>query len=219
MSAIHGRWCNAITWPTTCPDCRESVFFFRCDCGSGVFFDDLGHPWPIHDCDASWARGLRRRQDDSGGITVQLTREITVARPPDGTIDTTVVSRARRSQSQQDPIVAIKPRGSEEVTLVGILRELQVEVDVRGSLKLPDTSMVSGFLGRLARGKWGRVTIHTQSPHEDVINSYTAWVPSHALSGPVVSRGVTVAARVTSQSVPGVGNFWICSSYEVVGSR
>ena len=219
MSAPHGRWCNAITWRTTCPRCRESVFFFRCDCGSGVFFDDLGHPWPIHDCDTSWTRGLGRQHDDSGGITVQITREITVTRPPDGSIDRDVIARGVRREQRSDPIVARQPDGSEELFLVGILRELRVDVDVLGSLRLPDTSMASGFLGQLARGKWGRVTIHTQSPHEDLLNSYTAWVPGDALADSNNSRGVTVAATLTPQAIPGFGNFWVCNSYEVVGSR
>lgn len=27
------------------------VFFYSCDHGSMVFFDKLGAPWPIHDCE------------------------------------------------------------------------------------------------------------------------------------------------------------------------
>ena len=33
-----------------CPVCGESVFFYRNEYGSRVFFDELGPPWPKHPC-------------------------------------------------------------------------------------------------------------------------------------------------------------------------
>ena len=73
---------------------------------------------------------------------------------------------ARRRERRPDPIEAVNPKDSEEVAVVGVLRELQVEVDVVAFLRLPGTSMALGFLGELAQGKWGKVTIHVQSPCE-----------------------------------------------------
>lgn len=46
----HGDWCNTKTYPTRCKYCQEHVFYFSCDRGSKVFFDKLGHPWPVHYC-------------------------------------------------------------------------------------------------------------------------------------------------------------------------
>src|SRR5690606_17686842 len=81
MPTSEGRaW---FTWrlPTKCPHCKEPVFFFSCDCGSKVFFDDLGDPWPIHDCDTSWTRSLNRMRGGDGTITVQLADGVTIRRP------------------------------------------------------------------------------------------------------------------------------------------
>ena len=48
---IHGPLCGAKTIPNySCRYCGEKVFFFFCDCGCRVLFDDLGPPWPEHDC-------------------------------------------------------------------------------------------------------------------------------------------------------------------------
>ena len=77
--------------------------------------------------------------------------------------------------------------------------------------------MMAGFLGKLAEGKWGKVTIHAHSSNEDVLHSYTVWVPSTALSHANNSKGVTVEAKISSKSIPGIGNFWICSHYNVLG--
>lgn len=51
--ASHSKQkCNAKTYPITCKYCGESVYYFSCDCGSGVFFEELGAPWPRHNCHA-----------------------------------------------------------------------------------------------------------------------------------------------------------------------
>lgn len=46
----HGPQCDTRTYPTRCRYCETAVFFFQCSCGSRMLFDDLGEPWPRHDC-------------------------------------------------------------------------------------------------------------------------------------------------------------------------
>lgn len=219
MSATHGWWCNSVTWPTKCPSCGDSVFFFQCDCESKVFFDELGPPWPIHDCDTSWARSRPRMRDSSGAIIVEISPGITIRRVPDNfSIASDTISRGRRRTQQRDPIAAINPNSnSGPVSVVGVLREKKIEVDIATSLKIPPNSlMVSAFLGPLAQGRWGKITIYRQSPNEDVIQSYTAWVLSETLADSRSVKGVTVMATLSAFSVPQVGIFWICDDYEVL---
>ena len=222
MGPTHGLWCNTRIWKTKCPHCEALTFFFQCDCGSKVFFDELGSSWPIHDCDTSWAKNLIRTRDSSDGITVEIAEGITVHRPPEQfSVDPSIVSKARhhRKQPNQDPIIAIKPEdNSEEITVVGILRERQVEVDVLKSLKLPvASSMVSAFLGPLAKGKWGKVTLHEPLPRENIHHSYTFWVASKRMSEAKYSRGVTVKAKISPLVIPHMGAVWRCEHYEVLG--
>ena len=33
-----------------CPECRAQVFFYQSENGGRVFFDELGPPWPKHEC-------------------------------------------------------------------------------------------------------------------------------------------------------------------------
>ena len=47
----HGYWCNTKTYPMKCQYCHEKVFYFSCDHGCKVFFDELGDPWPEHYCE------------------------------------------------------------------------------------------------------------------------------------------------------------------------
>ena len=219
MTATHGWWCNTVTYPTTCRGCGEPVFYFRCDCGSAVFFDALGEPWPEHDCETSWARNLTRSTDDSGAINVQLSPGVTVRRPPSGTIDPDVAKRGVRRHARQDPIKRIDPdRTSVEATAVGVLREKHPVVDVADALKLPAaTAMASAFLGPLGKGRWGKVTVHAPSPQDEVLHSYTAWVPTDVLGQLGAGIGTTVSVRLYSVSVPRTGALWVCREFEAIG--
>ena len=217
MPATHGWWCGAKTWPTKCPSCSQPVFFFQCDCGSKVFFDKLGEPWPVHDCDTAWARSLKRKRGPSGSVTVEIAEGITAYRPPEGPISVEVVSQAKRRQIQRDPIVAVPPStGRERVHVTGVVRELRKDVDVIESLKLPDSPMTTALLGPLGKGRWGRVTIHAPSSKGDVLHSYTAWIMHEELSNPKHSKGITVEADLHGYSVPGKDAvMWVCDEYRI----
>ena len=65
--------CNSETRRTSCPSCRQTVFFFFCDHGSRVYFDRLGHPWPLHACGKS-----RRPPPHPRTVDPQLDRQKTV---------------------------------------------------------------------------------------------------------------------------------------------
>lgn len=58
--------------PTECPHCRSPVFFVRHN-GGCVWLNDLGWPWPKHECflktpEPSWASFLREKQSPSNGV-------------------------------------------------------------------------------------------------------------------------------------------------------
>ena len=46
----HNDRCVTKAFMTNCPDCRDDVWFFSCNCGSKVYFNDLGWPWDQHIC-------------------------------------------------------------------------------------------------------------------------------------------------------------------------
>lgn len=217
MSATHGWWCNAVTFPTKCRDCNEAVFYFHCDCGSAVFFDALGEPWPIHDCETPWTRKLTRWTDESGAINVELAPGITARRPPQGTIDAAVATDAQSRKQRSDPIKAIMPDANASATITGVLREKAVQVDVAATLRLPGaTAMTAAFLGPLGKGRWGKITVHAPSPKEEVLHSYTAWVPTDALLRVGGTIGAAVTLGLYSLAVSGTGRFWVCSAFEVI---
>lgn len=221
MHATHGHWCNSKTWPTKCPACDALVYFFQCDCGSKVFFDDLGGSWPIHDCNASWAKNLIRHKSNSGGITVEISNGITVRRAPESfDIEASIINNARKRKSNKpDPIVSIKPESVlGETTVIGILREITLDVDISKALNIPSSSPIAAaFLGHLGNKPLGKITVHEPPSKENVLKSYTIWVPKEMLSDSKNFKGVTVWVEILPITIPGFGKIWSCSSYDVLG--
>lgn len=222
MLATHGEWCGAVTWPTKCPGCSDPVFFFRCNCGCKVFFDSLGSPWPLHECETSWTRNLIRTRSPNGTISVQLAEGVSATRAPDSfSVDAHTVSAGNRLHKSRtpDPIISVPPDGAQKkVTIVGILREKDNKIDVSRALNISrQTSISAAFLGPLAKGDWGKITIHEPSASGNVLHSYTIFVPTHDISGPNSDIGVTVLANIQSVNVPRFAHVWASVHYEVLG--
>ena len=219
-TAVHGEWCEARTWPTRCPTCSEDVFFFMCNCRSKVFFDELGPPWPIHDCDTSWTRRLRRTTDETGRITVELSEGITVIRSPVSfEIEEDVISSARKCHSNQasDPIVRIEPAKGSHKSFVGVLREINRQVRPLEFYELDNTAMAIAMLGPIGAQEMGRITVHAPSLIGDQTESFTLWIPSDLLRDPRIVRGITVSLVLESVEILGQGFAWFSDEFEIMG--
>jgi hypothetical protein len=222
MTVVHGEWCGTKTWPTSCPSCSASVFYFSCNHGSRVFFDELGSPWPVHDCEESWARGLRRFTDDNGDTVVELKPGITVirslAKPASFRVEKSVISKAKPAKRMKapDPFVAIEPERELSESHIGILREVRPHVDPVKAFRVPDTSIGRASLRSIGKQEMGKITVHVPYPTDDYIESLTSWIPAKVLRDRRIQRGVTVALDLERIQIMGRGYAWFCTSLELV---
>ena len=222
MTVVHGEWCNAKTWPTACPSCSADVFYYSCDHGSKVFFDELGAPWPIHDCDERWARGLKRFTDENGDTVVELKPGIYAtkpyAKPASFKVEQDVIESARptRGKKASDPIVAIEPEREMSESHEGVLRVVRPSVDPMRAFGMPDTALGRAWLGSIGKQPVGRITVHVPYPTEDYTESFTAWILAKLLQDRRVKRGITVAVDLRRIQILGRGYTWFCSSFEVL---
>lgn len=222
MSVVHGEWCEAKTWPTSCPSCSVRVFYFSCGHGSKVFFDELGSPWPIHDCEKSWARGLRRFTEDNGDTVVELKPGITVtrsfAKPASFKVEQSVISKAQPTKKNKapDPIVPIEPERELSESHIGILREIRSCADPLKAFRLADTSIGRASLRSIGKQEMGKITVHVPYPTEDYIESFTSWIPVPLLRDRRIKRGVTVALDLQRIHIVGRGYTWFCDSLDVM---
>lgn len=218
--AIHGHWCGAKTWRTLCPTCRAEVFYFSCDCGAKVFFDELGSPWPLHDCDTSWTRKLKRTTSATGKIEVELGPGIKAFRQPEPfRIDEGIVSRARSNSLKfvPDPIVAIEAIRHERREIVGFLREIYRTRNPFEVYGLEETTVSGAILGLIGQHKVGQITVHVPCSSKNQSESFTTWIPSELLKDSRIVRGLTVALAVEGIQLLGHGPTWFCDDFEVLG--
>ena len=222
MLAIHGYWCGATTRPGGCPSCGSPIFYFSCECGSKVFFDDLGGEWPKHRCGSDesdvpdWIRRLERTADPDGRIVVDLGDDISVQRPGNSVNPASVPRpRAPRPKALDMPIVRVDPSGSAAIEVIGTLREISREASLLKSLELGDNDIARGMLSEQLGPKWrhqlSKITIHSMPDDEGQRKSYTAWVPWSQLSDPRIRKGITVSVLLASVDVLQMGREWLCS--------
>ena len=211
--ATHGYWCNTRTYPTTCRYCGESVFFFACDHGCKVFFDELGAPWPEHNCMDRWIAELG--PDTFGQLMAWRMME------PGVSIGTTIApghGEVLRSKAQsRDPLEPMncEPRSGDLTEEVGTVTEVCEVVNLAKQLHIPtETPVGDSLLRALGTTELGRITIHTGSLEEDESWSFTFYVPRDLLRKRSIVRGDLVRCQLRAIGVPGLPFVWFSDDLE-----
>ena len=236
----HGPGCETTTWPTDCPTCGQPVFYFSCTCGSGVFFDALGPPWPIHRDDGDdsgdadtwpdWLLSVQLTVADDGSITAALPDlGVSIVRPGNAPPDTDTPpsnhrrrsKRPRRNrQRRPDPIVAVPPDRSATRTFTGTLNEIIPVIRLTALGYADDGPMAAAMARAILEHRWadrfGRITVYTPRQGTNQLESYTALIPANLISNPRISRGTRVAVKLTGLDVSDRRRDWYCDDFRVV---
>ena len=219
----HGVDCDARTFPTMCNLCGEKVFYFSCSCGSKVFFDDLGIPWPKHNCHNAarkWARRLPKTVSKDGAVSVEIAPGITVRRPGEShddtwNIDPDLVTKTEREAKSRDqnPIESVSPGVETPLEITGVVREVIRLVDVFKRFKLARTAMNAAFLRMLGTGDWSQITIHDLKA---VIYSYTFWIRQRDLPRNGLNKGTTATVKLDREDFDLIpAREWVCGEFRL----
>lgn len=215
----HAASCSTKTWPTACPDCTKPVFFFSCTCGSKIFFDDLGAPWPLHyeSCLGHRVRVLRNAEGLSLG---DVERRIEAEAQRRGTTVPGTVRKLLRSlafRETGEPTILVLTPGSEEREYLGTITGMNPGVNFFKRLRIEDKPMARMLLGALVQEE--HVEVFLRGPVNKLTGFAThveGFVARSTLERARVSRGQRVAVRLTPRVV-GTSRFWIID--EVMGER
>lgn len=224
---IHGPLCGAKTIPNyPCRYCGEKVFFFFCDCGCGVLFDELGPPWPEHDCRTqpvgSSSYGGPSSWGSTIGINVHLDSQgsydlLPSLRRGRDSIASAVLRRARESRNMTRETMRIEPHGPKFVEIVGVVRERsQPNLAQRHGLE-------RGTIGfRLLADTIGdadpvQLTVQVDELPDDEAAidylSYTFLVPS-GKAGKNIRQHAVIRAHLSPADMMGVGRLWLAREIE-----
>ncbi|WP_322489607.1 hypothetical protein [Chloroflexus sp.] len=206
----HGPRCNSRTWPTFCQYCGQRVFYFTCDCGCKVFFDELGAPWPKHQCLGylhSLIETYGREVIERGMAVMMMTPGI------DRTYTTQVQQAYEREVWQPAPkkdIIRRDPVHDAREDVVGIVRELIDGVNVFKLLGTSDNWFSLAILGSLAKAECVQITIHTGALASADNYSFTFLVDKQLLMQQSIVKGALIRCQLRSLVVPGWKPIWIC---------
>ncbi len=223
----HGLDCDAKTIPNyTCRYCGEKAFFFSCDCGCRVMFDELGPPWPVHDCRTQPSGSAPYTGPSSWGSTV----DINVLRGGQGSSDLlpglrsgtdsiapSMLNRARESRNTAREIMRIEPHGSQPVEIVGVVLE-RSQPDLARRYGLERGSIGFGQLAK-AVGDTGPVqfTVQVDELPEDAAAidylSYT-FLSSGNQAGKDIQKHTVIRALLSPVAALGIGRLWLTKEIE-----
>ena len=223
---IHGPSCNTITFPTRCSLCSTRVFYFSCDCGSKVFFEALGHPWPIHDClrrsgpvddTPSTYRpitgvSLYRGIDDNRGLLPGL---VHAPREP----DPVAVGKLRESQNLARDTVRMDPLGSIPVEITGVVQD-RVTPNLARRLGIHEGTIGYELLRKeIGSGDLVQLTVLVddlgQDPAAIDFQSYTIICKSRSVNHRIVA-GTIVQLKLVQMDILGRAPFWYSEQIDLI---
>ena len=223
MYGTHGYWCNTRTFPMSCKACGSRIFFFQCDHDSRVLFDELGWPWPIHDCLNDTRPSTPERTDEEifealQGVQFSVRDErrsglIHGTRRFNGSIDDAIVSRIGRSESSARNTMRMDPIGREETLIGTVTHRSQVSLESRFGIARDSIGarLVGGVLGGLDTVQ---ITILVDEIAVDAdaldLMSYTVWCRPE-LVPEALSEADIVSATIMPRDIAGVGVRWVAS--------
>ena len=167
----HGPWCSTQLYETRCWDCRETVYFFSCTCGSRVLFDDPEPPWSDHRC---WVNEVRERT--KGGSSPSDARYDVLLRLrragrkiPDALRNEwdahTKIEASLKHSAKRTIYREIAPDSRRDFP--GIVMSVERNINMLRLFDMPPKSdFAPGLLGELRKVRWHRVYLREHGANE-----------------------------------------------------
>ncbi len=198
---VHGAACHARTLPIRCKYCGDSVYYFACDHGLKLLLDDLGAPWPEHQC-----TGYLK------AVSADEMLDPAPAKPRKPRIAKVDKSYADKLLQAEKPhateIVRTEPYPGATVQEEGLVREVIPGVNIHKKFKVAPDSIAATQLGELGKGQYDQVTIHTGAVAGGDHFSYTFFI-RHNPWGPL-GVGDFVTVKLRAVTILGNKTVWVC---------
>lgn len=215
----HSRDCLTKTFLTKCPDCQEPVFYFSCNCGTKVFFDGLGKPWPLHNCISYEMRNaittLRiadRMSDDEIRQIVKKKAEELQWEGSEAALELldSIIGRRR----YQPKIVQVEDATGE---IGGIIMSMNTQVSFRNRLKIDLSNIFAvGLAGDLLPdNKFTELFIRSNPDKENVSYEFRVFVKNEVRKHKPLIKGKAIMGY-TKKIKTSLGSFWELDSYVVL---
>lgn len=203
----HGAWCGGRTIPLACRYCGQAIFWFSCNCGCSILFDELGGGWPHHRCHGYLANLDPTRSDLS---TVQQTRLLAGFQIAED-FELEYAAFTNYSPGRSTDIRTVEPEGH-EVSLLGIVTDVVAQPDRLARYHgLADSALARGDYRRIFGPGVVQMTAlaHLEGGGRE---SYTFLVRS-SLGQARIKRGDLVTVSLRSDRI-GLHSVWHAEKLE-----
>jgi len=203
------------TFRTKCRYCGADVYFYTDECGSKVFFDDLGPPWPKHECQEYLESIEYQPVVPRGpvGRFVHFEGELI----HESEYFNRIAGRERKRKTWTPPIIAVHAEGSPPLLEAGILREVIIEVDpLKRFGTTAQNEIACAALRHITTKTWSQITIHIDDLGEDQIESYTMLLPRLLISSLRPHKGDLLLFAAEPLCPFGCTACWLCTELESV---
>ncbi len=212
----HRPGCLTRLWKANCPDCGERVYFFSCSCGSKVFFQHPGDPWPLHAdrCLPHLAVQLKGQGLSSSAILQLVESE---ARSRKVSVPPTVYQMLKAdeySDTGRITIVQVRPGGTEE-KVRGVIVSSNLRVNFLKRLGYPENQLSRGLLGELGRDCYIELQIRGDAdPVTGICLELVCFVSRriwHALS---LRIGARIDVMLKAHRLPNNTEIWLADNVQ-----
>ncbi|MXW23434.1 MAG: hypothetical protein F4X80_05175 [Chloroflexi bacterium] len=111
-------------------------------------------------------------------------------------------------------IVRMDPYPGAVEDVMGVVRDLFLDVDMYHRLDLPETSISAAALGELGEGRFAQITVHNTAIGEPDIESYTFFIRVRQIAGLNIRRGHLVYCSLRGLRVVERDPVWLCDEIE-----
>lgn len=197
----HSSFCISRAFTTFCPDCRDTVFFFSCNCGSKVYFNDLGEPWPIHRCRNRLVREaieMLRLNDRLSHAEVYARVDVLAKERgfeiPQEVLEMLEVELGRRKKPFK--IISVADlSGFADVS--GKVMQVNRQVSFRSRLNIDlENPMHAALAGDLLKHEYAEVIIRESPDKNNCSIEFTVYLKSSLLRGQQFPLGKTLLANI-----------------------
>jgi len=206
----HGAWCNSKTIPMTCKYCGQEIFYFSCNHGCKVFFDERGGDWPIHDCNGF---NIKRK------INTNVSKEILTENVSWTFISADEIEEDYKEKITKNkpllynsnvPILFVEAKKDNIVKITGKIKEIINNVDLFKKFNINRDSIIgSNLLKEFGKENYQQITIHVINIDDNSKDSYTTLIRCNFIRDKKIRINDNVTIKLRGEKILDV-NIWNC---------
>ncbi len=208
----HKPDCETYIYKITCPDCGQLVWLFGCSCGSKVFFNEIGPPWPRH-ADTCWKYQIRLLLQE-GKSPDQIKALIYVASSQNGDVISDEVKNYLQKISFSGSLLKNEILPSTNYTdICGTLKEIH-QCNIFKRLDIPHNIFMERVLGRFGNRALSELVVQSPATRNNMIDQWTFLVETVEVDGYNLCPGMTVFATLIGERIFDGAMYWVADSID-----